>query len=130
MSGAPPDRPNAAPKRPGVQGDKAAAQAGAPVSGQSQNPAAPKKTGAQNLGEPKKTRAQSAKPTATTPPPPLDSLPGVGPARRAQLGRLGLCSLPDLLWHLPLRYEDRSRVCPLAEAQDGAQVLVRGIVAD
>ncbi|HUP22135.1 MAG TPA: ATP-dependent DNA helicase RecG [Thermoanaerobaculia bacterium] len=35
---------------------------------------------------------------------------GVGPARAAQLERAGVVTLRDLLWHLPVRYEDRRRI--------------------
>ena len=40
---------------------------------------------------------------------PVSSLAGVGPALAATLERLGLLTLQDLWFHLPLRYEDRTR---------------------
>lgn len=36
----------------------------------------------------------------------LQDLPGLGPVRIQALSRLGVCSVLDLLWHLPRRYED------------------------
>ncbi|MDX6511499.1 MAG: ATP-dependent helicase RecG, partial [Gaiellaceae bacterium] len=36
----------------------------------------------------------------------LDTLPGVGPALRSRLAKLGLRTVRDLLEHRPFRYED------------------------
>ena len=48
---------------------------------------------------------------------PLSVLSGVGPVRTAQLARLGLRTIEDLLYHLPSRYDDRRTIHPIAEAQ-------------
>ena len=45
---------------------------------------------------------------------PLTVLKGVGPALAATLARLGLQRMQDLWFHLPLRYEDRTRMTALA----------------
>ncbi len=45
---------------------------------------------------------------------PLDCLPGVGPKRAAALLEAGLGSVEDLLFHLPLRYEDKRAAAPIA----------------
>jgi ATP-dependent DNA helicase RecG len=37
----------------------------------------------------------------------VGSLKGVGPALTEKLARVGIFSLRDVLFHLPLRYEDR-----------------------
>ncbi len=50
---------------------------------------------------------------------PLTSLEGVGPAVAARLRKLGLERVFDLLLHLPLRYQDRSRVIPVAQLRPG-----------
>ncbi len=42
-------------------------------------------------------------------------LRGVGPARRGELARAGFRTVEDLLYHLPLRYEDRRRLSRVAE---------------
>ena len=40
----------------------------------------------------------------------LSSLSGVGPVRSGKLAKLGLERLGDVLWHFPLRYEDRRKL--------------------
>jgi ATP-dependent DNA helicase RecG len=66
----------------------------------------------------------------TTAPPlderPVTSLRGVGPALAATLERLGLHTLQDLLFHLPLRYEDRTRVVPIGTLRAGDRAVVEG----
>ncbi len=62
---------------------------------------------------------------ATTP---VDALKGVGPALAAKLNRLGIVSLQDILFQLPLRYEDRTRVTPIGAAQIGQAVVLEGEV--
>lgn len=59
---------------------------------------------------------------------PLSSLSGVGPAQSAKLARLGLENLQDLLLHLPLRYEDRTRLYPINDVLPGMSVTVQGEV--
>jgi ATP-dependent DNA helicase RecG len=44
------------------------------------------------------------------------------------LQKLGLLRPEDLALHLPLRYEDETRVTHLADAQDGAVVQIEGVV--
>ncbi len=50
---------------------------------------------------------------------PVLALPGVGPTRAARLAVLGVGTIGDLLRLPPRRYEDRTRVTPLAEALRG-----------
>jgi ATP-dependent DNA helicase RecG len=53
------------------------------------------------------------------------------PAPKAQLDRLkklGLFTLSDLVLHLPLRYEDETRLTPLMDARPGEQVQVEAEV--
>jgi ATP-dependent DNA helicase RecG len=68
----------------------------------------------------------------TTAPPldqrPVASLRGVGPALAATLGRLGLHTVQDLLFHLPLRYEDRTRVVPIGTLRPGDRAVIEGEV--
>jgi len=45
---------------------------------------------------------------------PLQYLKGVGPRRAADLERAGLLTVEDLLYRFPIRYEDRSRLQPIA----------------
>ena len=58
----------------------------------------------------------------------LTALPGVGPALAKTLERLGLRTLQDLWFHLPLRYEDRTRLTPVRDLVPGAPAQVEGRV--
>ncbi len=55
-------------------------------------------------------------------------LKGVGPAVAEKLKRLEIYTVQDVLFHLPLRYEDRTRVTALGSLQPGQQVLVEGVI--
>src|SRR3972149_10953823 len=61
---------------------------------------------------------------------PLQYLKGVGPRRAADLGRIGLRVVGDLLERFPLRYEDRGRFRAVATLKPGEQVSVCGEIAD
>ena len=50
---------------------------------------------------------------------PLQFLKGVGPRRAADLAHAGLITIEDLLYRFPLRYEDRSRLQPIATLKPG-----------
>lgn len=45
-----------------------------------------------------------------------------------KLARLNLCSLQDILFHLPLRYEDRTRVVPIGSLRHGNRAVIEGVV--
>ncbi len=55
-------------------------------------------------------------------------LKGVGPRLQATLGKLGIYRYLDLLLHLPLRYQDRTKLTPLGQVQVGSECLVQGKV--
>ena len=57
---------------------------------------------------------------------PLQFLKGVGPRRAADLARVGLHTIEDLLFRFPLRYEDRSRMQPIASVKPGTHASVTG----
>ena len=59
---------------------------------------------------------------------PVTVLKGVGPRMAGRLARLGIHTLQDVLFHLPLRYEDRTRVVPMGAVRPGEQVVVQGEV--
>ncbi len=59
---------------------------------------------------------------------PVTALPGVGPAVAAKLQARGIGSLQDLWLHLPLRYEDRTRLSAIAVLQPGAATQIEGRV--
>jgi ATP-dependent DNA helicase RecG len=60
--------------------------------------------------------------------PTLRELHGVGPQLESSLGQLDIHTVQDLLFHLPLRYEDRTRIHPIGSLYPGAQVQVEGSV--
>jgi len=70
--------------------------------------------------------------TANEPLPPLGqavtTLSGVGPERAAQLARLEIRTLEDLLLHRPARHEDRRDFYPIARLQLGEPATTRGRV--
>jgi ATP-dependent DNA helicase RecG len=57
---------------------------------------------------------------------PLQFLKGVGPRKAADLKRAGLVLVQDLLYRLPFRYEDRSRMQPIASLRPGTKAAVLG----
>ena len=57
---------------------------------------------------------------------PLQFLKGVGPRKAADLKRAGLVTIEDLFYRLPFRYEDRSRMQPIASLKAGAKAAVLG----
>ncbi|SEK89656.1 ATP-dependent DNA helicase RecG [Kosakonia sacchari] len=59
---------------------------------------------------------------------PLSSLTGVGAAQSSKLAKIGLHTVQDLLLHLPLRYEDRTQLYPIADLLPGIYATVEGEV--
>jgi len=59
---------------------------------------------------------------------PLTELKGVGKALEEKLHRLGIYDIQGLLFHLPLRYEDRTKVSPLGSLRVGSTAVVEGEV--
>jgi ATP-dependent DNA helicase RecG len=59
---------------------------------------------------------------------PVTALPGVGAALAERLARLGVTQVQDLLFVLPLRYEDRTQIAPLGALAAGARAAVEGEV--
>lgn len=55
-------------------------------------------------------------------------LKGVGPKVAEKLAKLGLKTQRDLLFHLPLRYEDRTRITAVGSLQPGQRSLVQAEV--
>ena len=56
--------------------------------------------------------------------------PAVRADIKSRLEKLGIRSNTDLALHLPLRYEDETRLTPLSEARPGVPVLVEAEVVD
>jgi ATP-dependent DNA helicase RecG len=87
-------------------------------------------------------QAKTASPPRTTPSSPTEPagpqrppweravqfLKGVGPKRAALLARLGVATVEDLLWSLPWRYEDRSRLTRINRLTPGTRGIICGTV--
>lgn len=59
---------------------------------------------------------------------PVTQLKGVGAAQAEKLARLGIRTLQDVLFHLPFRYQDRTRLVPIGATREGSEVLIQGRV--
>ena len=59
---------------------------------------------------------------------PLTSLSGVGAAIAEKLSRIGINNVQDLLFHLPMRYEDRTRITPISDILPESFATIEGYV--
>jgi len=59
---------------------------------------------------------------------PVTALKGVGEAMAEKLARVGLETVQDVLFHLPLRYQDRTRVIPIGSLRPGQDAVIEGVV--
>ena len=59
---------------------------------------------------------------------PVTALKGVGGSLSAKLAKIGLFSLQDVLFHLPLRYMDRTRITPIGALQPNTNAVIEGEV--
>ena len=59
---------------------------------------------------------------------PVTVLRGVVEKLKLKLSEIGIHSLEDLLFHFPLRYQDRTRITPIGGALDQRDVVVEGAV--
>ncbi len=59
---------------------------------------------------------------------PVTKLNGVGSKVAERLRKLGIEQVQDLLFHLPLRYQDRTRLLPLGSLKSQQECLVEGTV--
>lgn len=58
----------------------------------------------------------------------LKDLKGVGPKFAEKLARLGIVDLDTLLFHLPLRYQDRTQITPMGSVRPEQEVVLEGTV--
>jgi len=58
----------------------------------------------------------------------VDKLRGVGPLLAGKLHKLGLHTVQDLLFHLPLRYIDRTKITSIGGVQPLTEVVIEGEV--
>ena len=59
---------------------------------------------------------------------PVLEMRGVGPKLAQKLAECGVRQVEDLLFHLPLRYQDRTRITPIAAAREGEDLVIEGEV--
>ncbi|RKZ38061.1 MAG: ATP-dependent DNA helicase RecG [Gammaproteobacteria bacterium] len=59
---------------------------------------------------------------------PITTLQGIGERVAEQLARLKIETVEDMLFHLPLRYEDRTQIKPLTQLKVGDNVLIEGTI--
>ena len=57
-----------------------------------------------------------------------ESLAGVGPSLAAKLNKCGILTVQDLLFHLPYRYQDRTRVTPIQDLRANDWSVIAGRV--
>ena len=79
----------------------------------------------------KRKAAQKAKPKRRDPAPVTHaSLAKYGKAILAAFAKLGIQREFDLVLHLPMRYDDETKLHRISEAPEGAPALVEGVVTD
>ena len=59
---------------------------------------------------------------------PLQYVKGVGPRKAAGLAEKGLRTVEDLLYHMPFRYEDRSRFATIDSLRPGTRATISGTI--
>ena len=60
---------------------------------------------------------------------PVTTLKGVGGALAEKLAKIGVHNIQDLLFHLPLRYQDRTRIIPIGSLLLDGDSVIQGRVA-
>ncbi len=55
---------------------------------------------------------------------PVTQLQGVGSQKAARLAKLGIHTVQDVLFHLPLRYQDRTRIIPIRQLRAGDSAVI------
>ncbi|MEC4749951.1 ATP-dependent DNA helicase RecG [Methylomicrobium sp. Wu6] len=59
---------------------------------------------------------------------PVSALAGVGAQTARRFEKLGIRAIQDLLFHLPVRYEDRTRLTPIGSLEAGMTAMIAGKV--
>ncbi|MFL2697818.1 MAG: ATP-dependent DNA helicase RecG [Gammaproteobacteria bacterium] len=57
---------------------------------------------------------------------PITELKGVGPKTSSSLSSMGIETILDSVFHLPFRYEDRTRITPIADTRINEESLIEG----
>ena len=58
----------------------------------------------------------------------ISRLKGVGPKTAERLARLDIANVEDVLFHLPLRYEDRTHISPIGSLRAGDEAVIQAEV--
>ena len=58
----------------------------------------------------------------------MSALRGVGPRSAAKLAAFGIETVQDVLFHLPRRYEDRTRIVPIGGLRPGDHAVIEAEV--
>lgn len=58
----------------------------------------------------------------------METLKGVGPKAAERLQRIQIYTVQDLLFHLPIRYQDRTRIRPVGALRTGEECVVIGTI--
>ncbi len=58
----------------------------------------------------------------------LLDLKGVGEKVLIKLNKIGIHTIEDLLFHLPIRYQDKTRLTNISDTQEGNKYLIEGII--
>jgi ATP-dependent DNA helicase RecG len=59
---------------------------------------------------------------------PVTELTGVGPVLAQRLAKRHIFTVQDLLFHLPLHYQDRTQITPIRKLQVGKHAVVEGVI--
>jgi len=59
---------------------------------------------------------------------PITNLRGIGPKLAEKLGAIGINKVTDLLFHLPIRYEDRTCIQAIGSCRPGQRILLEGTI--
>jgi len=59
---------------------------------------------------------------------PCETLPGIGPTLAIKLAQCGIHTIQDLLFHLPYRYQDRTRITPIRDLRANDWCVITGRV--
>jgi ATP-dependent DNA helicase RecG len=59
---------------------------------------------------------------------PVSKIYGVGPKMAKLMARIGIHDLSDLLFYFPFRYDDFSKITPIAQSYSGERFAIRGII--
>jgi ATP-dependent DNA helicase RecG len=57
---------------------------------------------------------------------PVTTLKGVGPSIANKLEKLNIATVGDVLFHLPQRYQDRTRIVPIGSLRPGDEAVIEG----